>query len=280
MLRPAHFLSDVRYERSPRRYYSPHGGTALTTVEKCPIHHVSLSKSNVISNLAVRDATTVDCAVFMLGCRCWIRSMSCTFTVGMDVGTSRGPYVSLNVTPMAVKRQLSWERGGATRPPVTFNRRGVLHDCPPSAELTVHSRCPNSLQCPRMLKRDLNTHLATCGHHPCQHKMRGCKVRLRPGLPIAQSCQFSGSVTAVEEHVKSCKYESIKGILLQSDATISSLKADIASKDQVTRLSVSPKRLSTRQEIGFLRSMLAKLSERVSQMESKFEQRIGRGVDT
>eukprot|EP00051_Salpingoeca_urceolata_P027745 m.483093 g.483093 ORF g.483093 m.483093 type:complete len:741 (-) comp22779_c0_seq1:113-2335(-) len=109
--------------------------------------------------------------------------------------------------------------------------------------------CPNSALCEKVLQRDLEDHLRTCERYSCSHKARGC--------------EFEGTQENLQEHLKSCKFESVKELLQESDARLSLLAQDAESKDQ---------------EIGFLRSMLAKLSERLERMETLFEMRVD-GLD-
>ena len=48
-----------------------------------------------------------------------------------------------------------------------------------------------------LLRRDLEAHLETCALFLCDHHPRGCA--------------FQGTRAAVAEHLKQCKYESVKG---------------------------------------------------------------------
>lgn len=66
------------------------------------------------------------------------------------------------------------------------------------------------------------------------------------------SCDFTGTQEELDEHLKVCKFESLKEFLQRTDEKISDLQFSLNSKDQ---------------EIAFLRSMLGKLSEKVEALE-------------
>ena len=63
------------------------------------------------------------------------------------------------------------------------------------------------------------------------------------------------------EHLRECRFEAIKGFLHQTERSLSELQATVVQKDQ---------------EIGFLRSMLGKLSEKVEMMEKEFELKLSK----
>ena len=66
------------------------------------------------------------------------------------------------------------------------------------------------------------------------------------------------------EHLeKDCKYEGLKGFLGQTEDQISDLQEELKRKDE---------------EIMFLRSMLANLSEKVEHLEKSSEEKLGEGV--
>lgn len=126
------------------------------------------------------------------------------------------------------------------RCPVTVkiaNRREHEDDCD---YMTVE--CPNNAGCPPLLKKELEDHLRHCNNVRCPH--------------VKYSCDFTGTQDELEDHLKTCKFESMKEFLHRTDEKISDLQFALNSKDQ---------------EVGFLRSMLGKLSERVETLERNSE---------
>ena len=103
--------------------------------------------------------------------------------------------------------------------------------------------------------------------------------------------QFVGSRAQLAAHLPTCRFESVKGLLADSDARLAALTQSLETKDQVRcgPLAGPGWRAGHRntayrgvaatsgawQEIEFLKAMLAKLSERVERNERLFEQRIG-----
>ena len=85
-----------------------------------------------------------------------------------------------------------------------------------------------------------------------------CRQR---GKLLFFSCDFTGTQDELEDHLKSCKFESMKEFLHRTDEKISDLQFSLNSKDQ---------------EIGFLRSMLGKLSERVETLERNSEVKLSK----
>ena len=77
------------------------------------------------------------------------------------------------------------------------------------------------------------------------------------------SCDFTGTQEELEDHLKTCKFESMKEFLHRTDEKISDLQFSLNSKDQ---------------EIGFLRSMLGKLSERVETLERNSEVKLSKSI--
>ncbi|XP_072029990.1 E3 ubiquitin-protein ligase TRAF7-like isoform X3 [Amphiura filiformis] len=106
-------------------------------------------------------------------------------------------------------------------------------------------QCPNNPDCPKILKMNLDAHLETCNLCKCDHHKYGC--------------HFVGTQEQVNEHLPNCRYEGIKEYLQTSEDRIRELGQTISQKDQ---------------EIGFLRSMLGKLSERVDRLEKSMELKI------
>ena len=71
-------------------------------------------------------------------------------------------------------------------------------------------------------------------------------------LVVFYSCDFTGTQEELDEHLKVCKFEGMKEFLHRTDEKIADLQFSLNTKDQ---------------EIGFLRSMLGKLSEKVDNLE-------------
>lgn len=127
--------------------------------------------------------------------------------------------------------------------PVTVkisNRRDHEEDCD-----FMPVECPNNAGCPSLLKKDLEDHLRHCSNVKCPHQK--------------YSCDFGGTQEELDEHLKSCKFESMKEFLQRTDERIADLTFTLNSKDQ---------------EIAFLRSMLGKLSEKVETLEKVTEVKV------
>ncbi|XP_064406135.1 E3 ubiquitin-protein ligase TRAF7-like [Halichondria panicea] len=106
--------------------------------------------------------------------------------------------------------------------------------------------CPNSSKCPLLLKKDLPDHLKQCGNVRCPH--------------LKYTCLFEGTREDMTEHLEnSCKYEGLKGFLGRTEDQISDLTDELKRKDE---------------EIMFLRSMLANLSEKVEHLEKSSEKQL------
>ncbi|XP_065826001.1 E3 ubiquitin-protein ligase TRAF7-like isoform X2 [Oscarella lobularis] len=103
-------------------------------------------------------------------------------------------------------------------------------------------QCPNSLHCLAMLKGDLEAHLAICEQTPCPHGKYGCP--------------FRGTRQQIKDHLEFCRFESVKDFLARTDAQIGDLKRSLEDKDN---------------EIGFLRSTVSNLSERLGMLERSSE---------
>ncbi|XP_050403849.1 E3 ubiquitin-protein ligase TRAF7 [Patella vulgata] len=102
--------------------------------------------------------------------------------------------------------------------------------------------CPNRAGCPKLLKKDLEDHLRSCNNVRCSNKKYGC--------------DFVGTQEELEDHLKHCKYESMKEFLQRSDEKMSDMQLTVLQKDQ---------------EIEFLRSMLGKLAERLEMLEKSVD---------
>ncbi|KAI0208594.1 E3 ubiquitin-protein ligase TRAF7 [Lamellibrachia satsuma] len=103
-------------------------------------------------------------------------------------------------------------------------------------------RCPNNPDCPMLKKRELEKHMKLCKHAKCPHHK--------------YNCDFIGTAAELTEHLSECKFEAIKGFLHETEKNVGELQATVIQKDQ---------------EIGFLRSMLGKLSEKVEMLEKDFD---------
>ncbi len=74
------------------------------------------------------------------------------------------------------------------------------------------------------------------------------------------SCAFEGTREQLAEHLDQCKFEGLKGFLSRTDDLIHDLQEELKRKDD---------------DITFLRSMLASLSEKVDQYEKSTSDKIG-----
>jgi len=75
------------------------------------------------------------------------------------------------------------------------------------------------------------------------------------------SCPFEGTREQLAEHLEQCKFEGLKGFLSRTDDLIRDLQEELKRKDD---------------DITFLRSMLASLSEKVDQYEKNTVDKIGK----
>ncbi|XP_065899711.1 E3 ubiquitin-protein ligase TRAF7-like [Dysidea avara] len=107
-------------------------------------------------------------------------------------------------------------------------------------------QCPNSSKCPVLLKKDLQEHLTKCYRVRCPHKK--------------YNCTFEGSHDELSAHLETCSYEQLKGFLGRTDDHIQQLQDELKKKDE---------------EIEFLRSMLAQLSDKVDMMDKATVDRLG-----
>eukprot|EP00731_Ephydatia_muelleri_P029360 Em0020g1004a len=106
--------------------------------------------------------------------------------------------------------------------------------------------CPNSSLCPFVLAKDLEEHMKRCKHVRCPH--------------ARYNCPFEGTKDELAAHLDSCKFEGLKGFLTRTDEHIVELEADLKRKEE---------------EVIFLRSMLASLSEKVEILEKNALGKIG-----
>lgn len=75
------------------------------------------------------------------------------------------------------------------------------------------------------------------------------------------SCEFHGTATELGVHLEEhCPFEGVKDFLWRTESSISELQASLQQKDQ---------------EIGFLKSMLGKISERVEILEKNMDDKLG-----
>eukprot|EP00047_Mylnosiga_fluctuans_P004167 m.233044 g.233044 ORF g.233044 m.233044 type:complete len:697 (+) comp12450_c0_seq1:87-2177(+) len=179
----------------------------------CPVHKIQLSKSNIISNLAVSEQINE----LMIRCKYGCRPVVDAASVGCFEIDPNGCQKSIKLS------ERKQHEAACEFAPV---------------------KCPHSRACGLFCRKDLDVHKGSCNRIPCAHKLRGCA--------------FVGTRADVDEHVRECRFESIKGILAENDQRIDRLTQALDAKEQ---------------EIGFLRAMLAKLSERVERMEGGFEMR-------
>ena len=77
---------------------------------------------------------------------------------------------------------------------------------------------------------------------------------------VFHSCAFEGTREQLSEHLEQCKFEGLKGFLSRTDDLIRDLQEELKRKDD---------------DITFLRSMLASLSEKVDQYEKNTSDKIG-----
>ncbi|ELU10500.1 hypothetical protein CAPTEDRAFT_116521 [Capitella teleta] len=128
--------------------------------------------------------------------------------------------------------------------PVTI-RMSQRHEHESKCEYAFVS-CPNNPACPSIRKKDLPNHLKVCQHIKCPHSRFGCP--------------FVANHEELEGHLRTCQYESMKDFMQRTESRLADVQLKVEQKDQ---------------EIGFLRSMLGKLSERLEVMEKDFGEKIG-----
>lgn len=73
-------------------------------------------------------------------------------------------------------------------------------------------------------------------------------------------CSFSGTNEGLVDHLPGCPYEALKAFIETTDSRINKLQCVIQQKDE---------------EIGFLRSMLSKLAEKVDTLEKNYDIKLG-----
>ena len=111
--------------------------------------------------------------------------------------------------------------------------------------------CPNSSLCGSIRKKDLEAHQRVCERIACSHRLRGCKawlfkcpthfytISFLPTLLICSFLKFShldqfvGTRAALEEHLRDCRYESVKGLLAEHDQRVDRLAQTVDAKEQV-----------------------------------------------
>ncbi|XP_064610459.1 LOW QUALITY PROTEIN: E3 ubiquitin-protein ligase TRAF7-like [Liolophura sinensis] len=103
-------------------------------------------------------------------------------------------------------------------------------------------QCPNDSECPPLLKKDLEDHLKSCNSARCPY--------------YKYNCNFHGTREDLEEHLKQCKFENMKEFIQRTEERVSDLQCSLSQKEQ---------------EIGFLRTMLGKLSEKLDRLEKFVE---------
>ena len=92
------------------------------------------------------------------------------------------------------------------------------------------------------------------------YKMKFCIVVCHIVIAFC-SCTFEGTHDELKAHLEKCKFEGLKGFLSRTDDHLEELQEEMKRKDE---------------EIMFLRSMLASLSEKVDHMEKTAVTKIGR----
>eukprot|EP00117_Sycon_ciliatum_P040688 scpid31882/ scgid29858/ E3 ubiquitin-protein ligase TRAF7; RING finger and WD repeat-containing protein 1; RING finger protein 119; TNF receptor-associated factor 7 len=108
-------------------------------------------------------------------------------------------------------------------------------------------RCPNSENCPVVLRKNLDEHLRVCEQKACPH--------------AKYNCPFRGTQDQVREHLQTCRFEMLKDFLSEVHEKISRLQRQVRQKDE---------------EITFLRTMLANVSDRLNMLEKNYEFRMER----
>ena len=79
-------------------------------------------------------------------------------------------------------------------------------------------------------------------------------------LSCLVSCPFEGTKEQLSQHLEKCRYEGLKEYLQKTDDHVISLQQDLRRKDE---------------EIEFLRSMLARLSEKLEALDKTTNLRLG-----
>lgn len=82
-------------------------------------------------------------------------------------------------------------------------------------------------------------------------------------LLFSCSCNFHGTREDLEEHLKQCKFENMKEFIQRTEERVSDLQCSLSQKEQ---------------EIGFLRTMLGKLSEKLDRLEKFVEFKVGKKI--
>ncbi|XP_062507470.1 E3 ubiquitin-protein ligase TRAF7-like [Corticium candelabrum] len=112
------------------------------------------------------------------------------------------------------------------------------------------TRCPNSSSCPALIKRNLEAHLDVCEHTPCVHRRYGCK--------------FKATRELVREHLRSCRYETVKDFLGDTESQIVALRTKLQEREN---------------EVNSLRATVGSLSDRLGLLEQSCSIRLERLED-
>ncbi|KJE94942.1 tnf receptor-associated factor 7 [Capsaspora owczarzaki ATCC 30864] len=207
----------------------------------CPTHKMQLSKSVLLPNLTVSEQI----GDLLIYCRYRLKRLAHSVNFGLQSvngDTSSADAISIASTTNGDPAGATYELDDAGCPlTVKLSQR---HDHESTCDYAP-TRCPNSTQCPIVLKRDLETHLQICEHTPCAHRARGCP--------------FKGAAAQVKLHLASCRYESIKELLKTSEDQILTLTQALHNREE---------------ELSFMRTMLAKVSEKMEQLSITVERRL------
>ena len=79
------------------------------------------------------------------------------------------------------------------------------------------------------------------------------------------TCTFKGTANELTEHLHVCPFEPIKALLEVNDRRVTSLESELQQKDA---------------EIGFLRSMLSNLSQKLDSVEKDSLHKFGQSLES
>jgi E3 ubiquitin-protein ligase TRAF7 len=110
----------------------------------------------------------------------------------------------------------------------------------------VPVQCPHSRECGKVQRRYLAEHVKSCTKCSCPHRRRGC--------------DFRGTPAKVEEHRRSCRFDGVQGMMQANEERLDEIAKAQTMRDQ---------------EVVQLRQLVLRLSQRLEQMETVCDRRLG-----
>ena len=126
----------------------------------------------------------------------------------------------------------------------------------------AHRAPPHLQTCPlSSLKVQVSVGLYPCGGGEGFGMLGVCGAASDP-LLVGSSCPFEGTREELAVHLENCRYEGLKEYLQRTDEHMVLMQDELKKKDE---------------EIEFLKSMLARLSEKLETLDKTTNLRLGEG---